>query len=183
MQHNMLTKNNYTLNLIHDQYPSNPREEFDQLGTMACFHSRYKLGDKHNLSLEEAQEIEQSADYIALPLYLYDHSGITISTKPFSCRFDSGKVGIIFVSTKKLADEGLATTPFESILNYLRLEVQEYDDYLTGNCWGYSITDNQGNTVDSCSGFYGKSHCYNEGLLSLEYYASRQLELPLGVQA
>lgn len=30
-----------------DEYPESPRE-WDNLGTMVCFHNRYRLGDKHN---------------------------------------------------------------------------------------------------------------------------------------
>jgi hypothetical protein len=34
-------------------------------------------------------------------LYLYDHSGITISTSPFSCGWDSGQVGFIYLTRQK----------------------------------------------------------------------------------
>lgn len=180
MKHNLITKNNYTLSLIYDQHPLNPRTEFYHLGTMACYHSRYNLGDKHDLTIEEAQEIEQDTEnYITLPLYLYDHSEITMATVPFGCSWDSGKVGIIFVSMSKLASEQLSALSTPEIRKYLQNEVEEYDKYLTGDCWGYQISDNKNNCVDSCFGFYGQKFCYEQGLEQLEYYASRQLELLL----
>lgn len=37
----------------------------------------------------------------------------------------------------------------------IRNELEAYSDYLAGNCWQYCITDEDGNTVDSCSGFIG----------------------------
>ena len=84
---------NYKIKIIPDSEPMNPREEFDHLGTMICFHRRYTLGDKHNMSLEEAQEFFYgSKDVIGLPLFLYDHSGITMSTSVFSCPWDSVQV-------------------------------------------------------------------------------------------
>lgn len=37
-------------------------------------------------------------EYVLLPLYLYDHSGITMKTSGFSCPWDSGQVGFIYAS-------------------------------------------------------------------------------------
>lgn len=42
------TQKPYTLFVIPDDDPMNPREEYDNFGTMVCFHRRYTLGDKHN---------------------------------------------------------------------------------------------------------------------------------------
>ena len=39
-----------------------------------------------------------SQKYLMLPLYLYDHSGITMNTTGFSCPWDSGQVGWIYAS-------------------------------------------------------------------------------------
>lgn len=43
--------------------------------------------------------------FYALPLYLYDHSGITMSTTTFSCPWDSGRVGMIFCSHEEAVKE------------------------------------------------------------------------------
>ncbi|HOO12216.1 MAG TPA: hypothetical protein PK684_04600 [Bacillota bacterium] len=54
----------------------------------------------------ELQDILDSLDkYIILPLYLYDHGGITMRTNPFSCPWDSGQVGWIYASKQKFIDE------------------------------------------------------------------------------
>jgi hypothetical protein len=37
---------NYFYVLKQDENPENPREDQDWLGTMACWHRRYKLGDE-----------------------------------------------------------------------------------------------------------------------------------------
>ena len=49
--------------------------------------------------------VEALGKYVILPLYLYDHSGITMSTGPFSCPWDSGQVGWIYASKKTFIDE------------------------------------------------------------------------------
>lgn len=37
-----------------------------------------------------------SKHYYHEPLFMYDHSGISISTSPFSCQWDSGRIGMIY---------------------------------------------------------------------------------------
>lgn len=54
----------------------------------------------------ELRDILDSLDkYVILPLFLYDHSGITMSTSVFSCPWDSGQVGWIYASKQKFIDE------------------------------------------------------------------------------
>lgn len=40
----------YTLLVMDDPEPLNPRVDCDNLGRMVCWHSRYSLGDKHSFS-------------------------------------------------------------------------------------------------------------------------------------
>ena len=93
---------------IHiDESPFSPREN-SNLGLMICFHSRYSLGDEHNFKSSNYNSFEEMEQDIIrkldvgelLPLYLYDHSGITMNTTGFNCHWDSGQVGFI-VATKK----------------------------------------------------------------------------------
>ncbi|MEG0092201.1 MAG: hypothetical protein RSA20_10290, partial [Oscillospiraceae bacterium] len=38
----------YLLQVMQDDEPLNPREDYDNFGKMVCWHSRYNLGDKHD---------------------------------------------------------------------------------------------------------------------------------------
>lgn len=90
------------------QQPDSPRS-WDNLGTMICFHRRYDLGDKHSYSSDDYSSweemkkaiIKEENPAVILPLYMYEHSGISISTSPFSCPWDSGQIGFVLVSKKK----------------------------------------------------------------------------------
>jgi hypothetical protein len=42
------TSGRYTLKIVIDEDPPNPREDRDNLGRMVCWHKRYSLGDKHD---------------------------------------------------------------------------------------------------------------------------------------
>lgn len=113
--------NKYKLTVERDDYPESPRE-WDNLTTMICWHRRYNLGDKHDFdNVHEMLEdlayqagIKYNEDintpnlmtklaphYLIKPLYLYDHSGISISTSdgyPYNDRWDAGIVGFVYIS-------------------------------------------------------------------------------------
>jgi hypothetical protein len=156
----------YTVKVIQDEDPLNPRKDFDQAAHMICFHRRYNLGDKHNMDVEELEELCKRKDVYSLPLYLYDHSGITMSTGPFSCRWDSGQVGRIYITREEyLKCWGGKRVNKKKVYEHLRAEVEEYDQYLTGEVYGYHIEDETGECIDSCYGFFGDSkYALEEGI-------------------
>ncbi len=158
------------LRIEQDENPANPREEFDHFGTMACFHRRYHLGDKpFNNSPDDFETFwtENGAGGIKLPLYLYDHSGLTISTKPFSCPWDSGQIGYIYATKEQIQKEFEGN--IEKATKCLESEVVEYNQYLTGDVWGYVVEDEDGHHLDSCWGFYGREYAEEQGNEALNY--------------
>ena len=170
----------HKLFIIRQSHPQNPREFGEMLGTMAYKHSRYILGEeqisdpiewleeklnlqpKGEYTNERLAELEERffSEYIALPLYLYDHSGITMATTPFGCRWDSGKVGYIYLSKAKAREEYgyklITKARREKLLSYLKSEVNEYDQYITGDVYSFEVQDENGEHIDSCGGFYGQ---------------------------
>lgn len=111
-----------------------------------------------------------------LPLYLYDHSGITINTTGFTCQWDSGQVGYIYMEKEKALKEFPKLERVteekwnESIYKHIKMEVEEYNHFLTGDIWGYIIEDEKGDHIDSCWGLYGREYCEQEANNALEYY-------------
>jgi len=172
-----------TVRIMSDFEPTNPRTEWDNVGTMVCFHRRYQLGDKHEFSIEEAKDeanrIEKQGG-IVLPLYLYDHSGITIRTSPFSCPWDSGQVGVIWITAENIRSEYSVKRISKKIrqraTSMLESEVKAYDDYLTGNCYGYITEDPEGNQLDSCWGFLGDIEYCREEATSIAKYNAKDLK-------
>jgi hypothetical protein len=135
---------------------------------MVCWHRRYKLGDAQpHLDPQQWHEEERPKDAFELPLYLYDHGGITMRTGAFGCPWDSGQVGWIYITPEK-ARECFTLKPEDPIdedrvLELLRAEVKEYDQYLTGDIWYFVLEKGTtcgdcGHTTweheDSCGGFY-----------------------------
>jgi hypothetical protein len=154
---------NLTIELTREEYPSDPRKEFDHFAKMICCHRRYKLGDEQT-DHDGIQAIIDDKDNICLPLYLYDHSGITMNTTGFSCPWDSGMVGVIYVSKADIRKEyGTAgKVNIEKARELMQCEVREYDQHLTGDVWNYAVKDAEGNVLDSCCGFYGEEYAEQE---------------------
>lgn len=159
------------LRIEQDIYPTNPREDHTQFATMFCAHRRYDLGDRQTQNVADIEAFEEECDW-TLPLYLYDHSGITMSTGPFSCPWDSGRVGTIGITREQLAETGLEVNE-ENALTVMRQEVEEYDQYLRGDIWYYVIEDDDGNVLDSLSDMYGYDYAEEEGKRMLEYLEAK----------
>lgn len=157
--------NGKTINIVNDTNPESPRE-WENLGTMVCFHKIYNLGDEHSYRSDDfdswdelKKQIENNeGECIFLPLYLYDHSGITMNTTGFSCRWDSGQVGLIYVSKKKVREEfgvkRITKKLLDGVLGYLVGEVETYDQYIRGDVYKFKVYDSEGELIDSCGGFY-----------------------------
>src|SRR3990170_8576829 len=106
----------FTIKIFQDEDPGDPRE-WDNLGTMVCFHKRYTLGDKDNGYQSEdfngwdelEAKLRQDGARIILPLYMYDHSGITIRTRGYSeidsAGWDWGQIGFIYATAKDIRKE------------------------------------------------------------------------------
>jgi hypothetical protein len=130
----------------------NPREHYDNLGSMVLYHRRYNIGDKweylpghYKPSSQEFSGWDEMLKYFeevhdlaaCFPVYMYDHGGVALSVDKFHCPWDSGQVGFIFVSKSKLRKEynvkRLTKSIVEKAKSVLIAEVAEYDRYLQGH--------------------------------------------------
>lgn len=71
-----------------------------------------------------------------LPVYLYDHSRLAMSTVPFSSRWDSGQVGYIYITKEEY--EEYTGRPYHprTAGEFLREEIRDFSSYLEGDVWG-----------------------------------------------
>lgn len=163
---------------MQDQDPQNPREN-DNLTTLVCFHKRYDLGDTVDYKSSDYNSFdellatikEKECPIIIKPLYMYDHSGLSISTSEFSCPWDSGQIGFAFIKKQDIDKIGCYIKDDESysdylarLDSYLESEVKEYNSFVSGDVYGYVLKNTEGKHVESCYGFYGSDFKEN-GLL------------------
>ncbi len=163
-----------TVKIEQDDCGESPRK-WDNMGIMLYGHRRYTLGDIEVSSESEAREwIEENDVLLELPLYLYDHSGITMSTRSFygrvpqgHARFDSSQVGIIVATREKVLEAGLDPDDLERIEKVLKGEVRTFDTYIRGDVYQISVWDDD-LIVDSLCGLYGHTYAEEEGARMLE---------------
>ena len=153
------TLGKFRLDVFHDDEPAFSPRENDNIGKMIFFH-RDGYGDKHNMTVDEAKALEKRKDVVFLNVYAYIHGGIAISTSrmgQFADPWDSGQLGIIYMTAETYRNEfGKKLLNRKRALKCLQSEVDEYNDYLTGNVHGYTITDTEtGEEVNACWGFIG----------------------------
>lgn len=175
-----MTYKTHKISIFPDECGENPRS-WDNICEFHCSHRRYSLGDKGfnypsgNDCITAAQEAKNQGD-IVLPLYLYDHSGITISLSPFSCPWDSGQVGFIIIRREKMLREFSAKKFTKALkkkaFEIAESEVQTYDQYLRGDVYGYQI-DEEG---DSCWGFYGTEDCLGEAKSTVDWMVKQDIK-------
>jgi len=170
----------YTLKIEIDNYPLNPRTEWDNATHMAFFHNRYTLGDSDVPfnsddfdSWEKIKKhIKNHLDAVCLPVYIYDHGGVSISTTPFSCRWDSGQIGFVYMTRDEIRKaygvKRITKAVLEKAYTLMQAEIDVYDAYLRGDVYGYIIEDEDGNEVSSCWGFYGYDYCQQAGQAELD---------------
>ena len=198
----------HLLTVKQDDYASNPRDEYN-LATMICWHRNYSLGDKHEFDdvdeflqrlcydvlHKEYDEtyglrwhdlfkmLDESNLILIKPINSYEHGGITVSTSndyPYNERWDSGCVGFIYLTKKRVLDECNNITEEnwkECADEYIESEMKVYDQYLRNECYRYTLEEkvhyrnettcphcgevikvdeyDTYEEVDSCGGFFG----------------------------
>jgi hypothetical protein len=141
----------------------NPRTDWNNLFTFDFRHRSYDLGDKG----ADFHAVNKKDLALALPVYAYEHSGITISLGSFSCTWDSGILGMAYITKETVKKEfgwmRLTKKRREHLTRILNAEIETYDNYLTGAVYLVAIQKkcaacNAWEYVDSCGGFFGSNH-------------------------
>jgi hypothetical protein len=170
--------NGRTLGIDYCDYADSPRE-WSNL-TKCIFFGNYKgYGDNHsfnfNTEFDNRQDfINEGSDIIkkhfdavlVKPVHVYKHSGTNISTNdgyPYNDRWDSGTIGFVIITKQDLREEynwKLITqkrldSVIDNINNVMDSEIDTLSDYIGGNVYEFSIQDENGDTEESCGGFYG----------------------------
>ena len=111
--------------------------------------------------------------YFYFPVYAYIHSGISLQLKRWfnyvpqgHNEFDVSFKGFCMVKKMK----GSYTQ--EKAYNLADNLLDTWNDYLHGNVWNFMTEDKEGNTIDTCCGFYGdpeKSGLMEEAKSSIDF--------------
>lgn len=195
----------HIVKIYYDTDAESPRE-WSNLGTLICWHRRYRLGDSHQFDSPEAflrdlavasaqsdlsmnqlcERAERKA--VILPVFLYDHSGLAMNTSGFHCPWDSGQVGFVYatleVVRKEFGTKRVTKALREKAEDILRGEIVSYDAYLAGRVYGYVI-EQDGEEIDACWGFVGdyETGCLPEARQAVPVRSPGQIPQSAAAQA
>lgn len=165
-----------TLKIVLDDSGSTESPlDSDESVIMAVLHPRH-INPAKDHGLNSPEEIEEFAkanlEWQEFPLFMYDHSDTVYrpskSGNPFSCPWDSGRVGSIFIKTADVLE------PF----NAAELVCEEYTSWVNGEIYGYVVEDSNGDDLDSCWGFVGDPNEFvlEEGREALKYEVEKDIK-------
>lgn len=125
-----------------------------------------------------AKGYESVRALVLLPVYVYDHSGISLQagsrTYPFSDRWDSAQCGVAYVTPenwKQLSDKPWTgnDAQVDRAEREIKSLVRDYGRYCNGDVYSFAIEDFDGEYVESCGGFYDYDECEKEARWTAEH--------------
>lgn len=174
------TQGRLTAYLIQDQDAQSPQEWGDESLFLIGQHREFFVAPDsktRNFSVED--EIEKRKDtHHVFPLEAYIHSGVVLALRDsvkaamFPDRqWDVSLVGVVFVTKSEWKRKDKAQAAAAGL-------VETWNQYLSGDVWGYTIEDERGECLDSCWGFYGQEYAEQETKNALKYQAGECDKIP-----
>lgn len=151
--------------VLHRRY-ANPAESFDLVakpeGSEEPFYDFTTPEGIADFEKDMA-DAGDKAEWVAFPLFMYDHSGTIYKASeggnPFSCQWDSGRIGIIALKKSEFygPDHAEHGKPYIETANGI---CDNYTEWANGEIYGYVVEDETGEQLDSCWGFIGTWDSY-----------------------
>lgn len=152
----------YELRVVQDEYPTSPSEWRDDDLFLVADHRGFAVAAPKGVDLDDE-------NFQVYPLRAYIHSGIALSLGaegyPFNDGWDSAWIGKVYVRKDAVGDVKEAAEAL----------VDEWNQYLSGDVWGYKIvliqTCDLGHEhelpVESCWGYYSEADAQTDGAEAL----------------
>lgn len=175
------TVGRFTVEIIPDYDAESPGDSEDKDGAFVVANHR-DFAPRNPLNIRPADvrgdgdEDEGSgyaADYWIFPLFAYIHGGVSLSLGSFRCPWDSGQIGYLLLARSTWGNEPAAQAAAEST-------VAAWNQYLSGDVYGYRVLDEDGDCLDSCWGFYGQDDAESEGRAAAEYLERKAVVVDIG---
>lgn len=159
-------KNGYKVTIEPDEDVENPREYQNDHAFIVTTRNRYfqvagPNGETASTIGENLEEWKKTHHVYKLNALI--HSGVHLSIvsdlKQYYMGFDSGQIGFLLVTR----DE----SEIPDADKYAEGMVETWNQYLSGDVWGYTIEDGEGNEIESCWGLYGSDYAETEAFAAV----------------
>lgn len=108
-------------------------------------------------------EDKRKDEWAIVPVYMYEHSGISLSCSPFSCGWDSGMIGFM-ICDREQAEMTLGEWDYDKVVQSIVAEVEALDEYYVYGGYMYEVIEykkcdccghEEEVEADTCCGFVG----------------------------
>lgn len=102
---------------------------------------------------EETMRKAIEKEVILLNVFMYDHGNVSFSTADFKDRWDSGQVGVIYVTKEKIRHEygaRITARTVRRVMKYLLGEIEVYSSWASGDVYWFAVEDKDGEDEHSC---------------------------------
>jgi hypothetical protein len=179
----IIQRGSVTVSLYHDDDCASPREQ-DNVSVIYGRSRHYTIGDglpppAHERAVERGgaplleRYLRLCEGCVAFELVgMIDHSGISFYAGGGAHLmdpggWDSGTVGYTYTTRARCEELGVT---LENARQAMLSELKEYASWSEGDCWGYTVVDDEGEHLDSCWGFIGYDYAKEEALGAADYY-------------
>jgi hypothetical protein len=155
------------IRIEQDEDAQSPQEHGDDGLFLVADHRDFFVppGKDRRFEVQEVIDEHRKTHWVFL-LEAYIHSGVRLALAGegnFPDRqWDVSTLGAVFVAKSEWRLRKSARKAAESL-------IAEWNQYLSGDVWGYVIEDDNGTHIDSCWGFYGREYCEQEAQSALKY--------------
>jgi hypothetical protein len=124
-EHDYSEPNDFILDLLTQIFEdSHEAKKFVERVTTSFNRDNFKNLSEYNKAIDNKLLETVKKEFVILPLYLYDHSGITMNTTGFSCPWDSGQVGWIYTSKENAVEMLGIAYDYETVKKHLEDDVK-----------------------------------------------------------
>lgn len=136
----------------------NVRDFFSDLVGEISEERVYSSCDSNKEYFDAIEALMDRKGFVVCPVYCLDHGSVSYDTSPYRCPWDSGMVGIIYASKESICEEygvkRVTTKIKEKVCKLFRNECEVYTQWVNGEVYGFKLKNIQGETLDSCWGYY-----------------------------
>jgi hypothetical protein len=153
-----------------DPDPISPREQADNNLFLVAKHDQFYVSAPGETRVPQyANEVvdKYKKTHWIFPIEAYIHSGVALAFSGegnFPDRqWDVSQLGFIFASKKEWRLSKSAREAAKGLIDH-------WNQYLSGDVWGYILENNEGEVIESVWGFYGHEYCEEQAKASMKPY-------------
>lgn len=174
-----------TISIAQDENPQSPNEWGNEELFLVGYHRDFTVKRDKIITKSDAVDIVNcegdnshiTDKYYCFGLEAYIHSGVVLALSQEGSfpdrQWDVSQLGLVLVSKLEFNTKEKARKAALSL-------IEEWNDYLSGNVWGFMVRDKNSKLLDSCWGFYGdegKEEALKEAKEHVDYYINEELKI------